>query len=278
MPSLNSIKRQLKSVRSTQKITNAMSLVSTAKLQKQKQRYIVNNVFAEEYHKMLLSAFSGLTIDLSQEKYFNPAPVNNPLHIVITSNSGLCGSYNMELLKYMASTIDKNDPIFAIGTFGIKWLDANGYMVVKRFDRLDDADPEQLNRLIDNILVLYRAGEVSKVDIIYTQYINTLNFSPSTYELLPLEMPDELEHKDIEYGLPEHEMLDVLVPKYISAIIYSTFLEAKTSEHAARRGAMDNANSNAQSLIEEISLQLNQARQATITQEVNEIISGAEAL
>lgn len=255
-----------------------MSLVSTAKLQKQKQRYIVNNMFAEEYHKMLLSAFSGLTIDLQDEKYFNPAPVDNPLHIVITSNSGLCGSYNMELLKYVAATIDKRDPIFAIGSFGIKWLDNNDYMVVKRFEQLDNADPTLINRMIDNILVLYNAGEISKVDIIYTQYINTLTFSPSTYDLLPLEIPEELEHKDIEFGLPEKEMLEMLVPKYISAIIYSTFLEAKTSEHAARRAAMDNANNNAQTLIEEISLQLNQARQATITQEVNEIISGAEAL
>ncbi|MBQ7223403.1 MAG: ATP synthase F1 subunit gamma [Erysipelotrichaceae bacterium] len=275
---VSTIRRQLKSVRSTQKITNAMSLVSTAKLQKQRARMEENSIYSEEFHTMLLSALSGMKEADRDNVYFRPNRVDNPLHIIITSNSGLCGSYNMDLLRYVEKTVNKMDPIFAIGSYGIKWLDSNNYMVIKRFDELDDLEPAVINKLIDNSLELYRRGEISKFDIIYTQYVNTLTFTPATYELLPLEIPKEVEEREVEFAPDLKTVLDNLIPEYISAIVYSTFLEARTSEHAARRSAMDSANKNAQSLIDEISLRLNQARQASITQEVNEITAGADAL
>ncbi len=275
---ISNIRRQLRSVRSTQKITNAMALVATAKLQKQKNSMMENDVYAQTYHEMLLSALSARNTTGKENRYFVDSGVDNPLHIIITSNSGLCGSYNMDLLKYVQEKVDPFDPIFAIGAYGIKWLDENGYMVIRRYSELDDVNPSVLSKMISDAITLFNRGEVNRVDVIYTQFINTLNFQPSVYELLPLEAPEFLEEKDIELVPDRDQLFEYLVPKYISSIVYDCFLEAKTSENASRRSAMDSANKNAQELIDEITLSYNQARQAAITQEVTEITAGADAL
>lgn len=275
---ISNLRRQLKSIKSTQKITNAMALVATAKLQKQKGRMYENNEYADTYYRLLLSALSARHESEETNPLLTKPQCDNPLHIIVSSNSGLCGSYNMDLLKYVEKTISKDDPIFAIGTYGIKWLDNNDYMVIRRYDSLDTNMHFDLNRIIYDMLELYKNGEISKIDIIYTQYVNTMTFSPATYDIMPLDIPENLEVKDIDLSPDRDTVLNYLIPQYVSAVVYSTFLEAKTSEHAARRSAMDNANENAQNLIDEISLSYNQARQASITQEVNEITAGADAI
>ena len=198
---ISNIRRQLRSVRSTQKITNAMALVATAKLQKQKGIMAENNEYASAYQQMILAALSAKNPEQEINEFF-----------------------------------------------------------------------------IDNVITLYQAREISYVDIIYTEYVNTLNFEPSTFQLLPLHVPEGLEEKDIELAPDRQTVLNELIPRYINSVVYSTFLEAKTSEHAARRSAMDSANTNAKTLIDHITLEYNQARQAVITQEVNEITAGADAL
>ena len=275
---ISSIRRQLRSVRSTQKITNAMALVSTAKLQRQKGVMQDNNEYSQAYQEMVLTALSARGTAGESNIYFNDNGADNPLHIVITSNSGLCGSYNMDLLKYVQKYISENEPIFAIGTYGIKWLDENGYLVIRRYTELDNANTTIINKMIDDIIKLYQEKEISYVDIVYTEYINTLTFQPSSFQLLPLHVPDGLEPKEVEFAPDKETVFAYLVPRYINSVVYATFLEAKTSEHAARRSAMDAANNNAKELIEQIQLNYNQARQTAITQEVNEITAGADAL
>ena len=275
---ISNIRRQLKSVKATQKITNAMALVATAKLQKQKGRMTENNTYSNKYYEMILNALSAPKPEKEDNAYLISNNADNLLHIIITSNSGLCGSYNNDLLKYVEKHIDKKDPIFAIGEYGIEWLDNNNYMVIRRINQIEDVQPAVIGKLINDVLVLYRQKEISSIDIVYTQYINTLSFEPSMYQLLPLDPPSYLETKDIEMVPDRNTMLNYLIPQYVSSVIYATFLEAKTSENAARRSAMDNANKNAQDLIERLSLEYNQARQTAITQEVNEITAGADAL
>lgn len=275
---ISNIRRQLRSVRSTQKITNAMALVATAKLQKQKGIMAENNEYASAYQQMILAALSAKNPEQEINEFFIDNGADNPLHIIITSNSGLCGSYNMDLLRYVEKYVSKEEPIFSIGAYGTKWLYDNEYMVIKNFPELENMNPTVLNRLIDNVITLYQAREISYVDIIYTEYVNTLNFEPSTFQLLPLHVPEGLEEKDIELAPDRQTVLNELIPRYINSVVYSTFLEAKTSEHAARRSAMDSANTNAKTLIDHITLEYNQARQAVITQEVNEITAGADAL
>ena len=273
---ISNIRRQLRSVRSTQKITNAMALVATAKLQTQKGIMAENNEYASAYQQMILAALSAKNPEQEINEFFIDNGADNPLHIIITSNSGLCGSYNMDLLRYVEKYVSKEEPIFSIGAYGTKWLYDNEYMVIKSFPELENMNPTVLNRLIDNVITLYQAREISYVDIIYTEYVNTLNFEPSTFQLLPLHVPEGLEEKDIELAPDRQTVLNELIPRYINSVVYSTFLEAKTSEHAARRSAMDSANTNAKTLIDHITLEYNQARQAVITQEVNEITAGYE--
>ena len=237
-----------------------------------------NNIFSNKYYEMILEAMSAPRPAVENNPYLTGNLVENPLHIVITSNSGLCGSYNMDLLKYVEKTVKKEDPIFAIGEYGIEWLDNNDFAVIRRITDLDDVKPSIISKLVYDVLELFKMNEISSIDIIYTQYINTMTFEPSTYHLLPLDLPDELEIKDVELVPDRDSLLDYLIPQYAGAVIYATFLEAKTSEHAARRSAMDSANRNAEDLIERLALEYNQARQMAITQEVNEITAGADAL
>ncbi|MBQ1878232.1 MAG: ATP synthase F1 subunit gamma [Erysipelotrichaceae bacterium] len=273
---ISKIKRQLRSVRSTRKLTNAMALVSTAKMQKQKKAMLVNNDYAEAYYRFVLAALSA---HHKGEKETNPylmkSKVDNPLHIIISSNSGLCGSYNLDLFRYVEENIAKDEPLFVIGNYGIKWLMNNGYMVVKSFSDLDDLRPSRINSLIYDILKLYADDEISSIDIIYTQYVNSLTFVPSTYRLLPIEVGEDIVESEIILEPSRDEVLNRLIPLFVSSMIYSTFLQAKTSEQAARRSAMDGANRNADSLISRLELEYNQARQANITQEMTEIISGS---
>ena len=275
---ISNIRRQLKSVRSTQKITNAMALVATAKLQKQRSAMYQNNEYAQAYHTMLLNAFSARHEGRETNMYFTGNDADNRLNIIITSNSGLCGSYNMDLLRFAQENISRLDPIFAIGSYGIKFLDQEGYMVIRRYDQLDDVNPSVISKMISDALILYRRKEISEINIIYTEFVNTLIYQPSILRLLPLDVPEFIPEKDVEMVPDRDELFNMLVPRYISSIVYDVFLQAKTSENASRRSAMDSANKNAQELIDEITLNYNQARQAAITQEVNEITAGADAL
>ena len=271
---ITKIKRQLRSIKSTKKLTNAMLLVATAKLQKERGRLFANNEYAGVFQELLQKALCAKFDGQETNKFLVESNVNNPLHVVITSNSGLCGSYNMELLKYFAKNVGKDEPIFAIGTYGIRWLMNNDYMVVKGIDELNDFHPATINKLIDNIMTLYANDEISSIDIFYTDYINTLKYEPKIHKLLPIEY-EVTEETDLLLEPSRDEVLDKLIPMYVSSQIYEKFLESKISENAARRLAMDGANQNADNLIGDLQIRYNQARQSAITQEMNEITAGS---
>lgn len=273
---ITKIKRQLRSIKSTKKLTNAMLLVSTAKLQKERGRLFANNSYAGVFEELLYKALCARFEGEETNKFLTQSNIDNPLHIVFTSNSGLCGSYNMELLKFVEKNVSKNEPIFAIGTYGIRWLMSHDYMVVKQIDELNDFHPATINKLIDDIMKLYQNDEISSIDIYYTDYVNTLKYEPRIYPLLPIKYDREvMDETDMLLEPSRDEVLDKLIPMYISSQIYEKFLESKISENAARRLAMDGANKNADALINDLEIRYNQARQAAITQEMNEITSGA---
>ena len=273
---ITKIKRQLRSVKSTRKLTNAMLLVSTAKLQKERGRLFANNSYAGVFEELLYKALCARFEGKETNKFLTQSNVDNPLHIIFTSNSGLCGGYNMELLKFVEANVSKQDPIFAIGTYGIRWLMSHDYMVVKQIDELNDFHPATINKLIDDIMKLYQNDEISSIDIYYTDYVNTLKYEPRIYPLLPIKYDREaMDETDMLLEPSRDEVLDKLIPMYISSQIYEKFLESKISENAARRIAMDGANKNADTLISDLEIRYNQARQSAITQEMNEITSGA---
>ena len=273
---ITKIKRQLRSIKSTKKLTNAMLLVATAKLQKERGRLFANNSYASVFEELLYKALCAKFDGEESNKFLTESNVNNPLHIVFTSNSGLCGSYNLELLKFVEKNISKDEPIFAIGTYGIRWLMSHDYMVVKQIDELNDFHPATIDRLIDNIMKLYQNDEISSIDIYYTDYVNTLKYEPRIYPLLPIIYDrSAMDETDLLLEPSRDEVLDNLIPMYVSSQIYEKFLESKISENAARRLAMDGANQNADNLISDLEIKYNQARQSAITQEMNEITAGS---
>ena len=269
---ISAIKKRLQSVNSTKKLTNATELVATVKLQKYNNKTISNHVYAENLLSFIIDALKAKAPEEENNPYLVKSKVDNPLYIVITSNSGLCGTYNNDILKFVEENVSKDVPIFAIGTVGYNWLMKKGYLVVKKYDELEDVHPRILNNLIDNIMYLYAKDEISEINVVYTDYINTLTYKPEIMKLLPLEV-EVKEHTDLYLEPSRDEVLNSLIPMYVSSQIYVAYLEAKTSENAARRNAMNLANKNADKLINELRLTYNKARQAAITQEMNEIVA-----
>lgn len=269
---ISAIRKRLQSVNSTKKLTNATELVATVKLQKYNTKTLQNYEYAANLLKFISAALKGKGPEVENNPYLIKTQVDNPLYVVITSNSGLCGSYNQELLRFCKENISREGPIFAIGTIGYNWLMKNDYLVVKKYDELEDLQPKILNSLVDNLLALYVADEISEINVVYTKYINTLTYQPTIMKLLPFEI-SETETEEIFLEPSRDEVLNRLIPMYVSSQIYVAYLEAKTSENAARRNAMSMANKNADQLISELRLQYNKARQAAITQEMNEIVA-----
>ena len=273
---ISAIKKRLQTVNSTRKLTNATELVATVKLQKYNTKTRLNEEYSKNLRRFIMLALKGKGPEVEDNPYLVSHDIQNPLYIVITSNSGLCGSYNLEVLKFVEKNVSKDVPIFAIGTIGYNWLMKNDYLVVKRYDELEDLQPSILNTMIDNILTLYTQFEMNEINVVYTKYINTLTYEPTLMKLLPLQMANEDETDETLLLEPSrNEVLDELIPMYISSQIYVAFLEAKTSENAARRNAMNQANKNADKLINELQLYYNKARQAAITQEMNEIVASS---
>ena len=272
---ISAIKKRLQTVNSTKKLTNATELVATVKLQKYNSKTTQNEEYAKNLKRFISLALRAKKDGPETNTYLQHHDIHNPLYIVITSNSGLCGSYNLEVLKFVEKNVTKDVPIFAIGTIGYNWLMKNDYLVVKRYDELEDLQPSILNTMIDNILTLFTKFEMNEINVIYTDYINTLTYVPRLMKLLPFELDEEdlEEDENILLEPSRDEVLSKLIPMYVSSQIYVAFLDAKTAENAARRNAMNLANKNAEKLISELQLNYNKARQAAITQEMNEIVA-----
>lgn len=270
---ISAIKKRLQTVNSTKKLTNATELVATVKLQKYNVKSAQNEEYAKNLKRFISGALKGSRPEVETNPYLIKHDIENPLYIIITSNSGLCGSYNLEVLKFVEENVPKDVPIFAIGTIGYNYLMKNNYLVVKKYDELEDLQPKILNTIIDNILVLYTQYEMNEINVVYTKYINTLTYKPTLLKLLPFEVDEDVNTSEILLEPSRDEVLNKLIPMYVSSQIYVTFLESKTSENAARRNAMNAANKNADKLITELQLYYNKARQAAITQEMNEIVA-----
>lgn len=269
---LSAIRKRLQTVNSTKKLINATELVATVKLQKYNRKTVQNTAYAADLLKFISAAVKGKRPKIEDNPYLIQTKVDNPLYVVITSNSGLCGSYNQEILRFVVENVPKDVPIFAIGTIGYNWLLKNDYLVVKKYDELEDVQPKILNSLCDNLLHLYRTDEISEINVVYTTYVNTLTYQPTMMRLLPFQS-EQVETTDIFLEPSRNEVLNRLIPMYVSSQIYVCYLDAKTSENAARRNAMSMANKNADQLIGDLRLSYNKARQAAITQEMNEIVA-----
>ncbi len=207
--------------------------------------------------------------------------------IVITSNRGLAGGYNSNVVKLITQGDFKKEEleIYAIGKKGRDALNRNGYHIMEENSEIIE-EPSYVDAMVisDKLLKAYAVGEISEIYLAYTGFKNTVVHVPTLLKLLPVETPAEEAGKEPEskammnFEPEDDEALDMIIPKYVTSLIYGGLVEAVASENGARMQAMDSATSNAEEMIDHLSLMYNRARQGSITQELTEIIAGANAI
>lgn len=286
MASMRDIKRRKSSIQSTQQITKAMKLVSTVKLQKAKNRAEQTDPYFNYMYKTVSSmlARSG-NID---HPYLTAGDSKKKAVVVITSNRGLAGGYNSNIVKLITGgDFNKEDlDIYAVGGKGAEALERRGYHIADLQTEMMEAPtyPDAAS-LCSRVLDAFTSGEVGEIYLAYTHFKNTVSQEAKLIKLLPVEIePDSEENQAsdsnilMNYEPNEEEALDMIIPKYVTSLFYGALVEAVASENGARMQAMDSATSNAEEMISDLSLKYNRARQGSITQELTEIIAGANAI
>ena len=284
MASMKDIKRRRDSIQSTGQITKAMKLVSTVKLQKAKGKAESTKPYSDLMYETICNmlARSGNI----NHKYLVPGESSKKAVITITANRGLAGGYNTNLTKLITeSGIPKEDiDIVAIGTKGRDYLARRGYNISEDdSDIINEPLYTDARSICDKLLERFAAGEIGEIYLAYTSFKNTVVHEPKLIKLLPVSVDtDGLSSGEdttpMNYEPAEDEALNLIIPKYVCRLIYGALIEAVASENGARMQAMDNATSNADEMISDLSLKYNRARQASITQELTEIIAGANAI
>lgn len=287
MASMRDIKRRKGSIQSTQQITKAMKLVSTVKLQRAKQRAEQSKAYFNCMYETVTSVLAK-TGNLNHP-YLNGGDSAKKAVIVITSNRGLAGGYNSNIVKLVTkqSGFNKEDlRIYAVGKKGKDALNRYGYEIVEEdSDIIEEPLYVDAMALSSRVLEAYTKGEVGEIYIAYTAFKNTVVHEPILLKLLPVEPEKKVEEAQgkeskalMSFEPNDDEALEMIIPKYVTSLIYGGLIEAVASENGARMQAMDSATSNAEEMIDHLSLMYNRARQGSITQELTEIIAGANAI
>ena len=289
MASMRDIKRRKTSIQSTQQITKAMKLVSTVKLQRTKAHAENAKPYFQCMYETVLSVL-GKTGAI-EHPYLTGGESGKKAVITITSNRGLAGGYNSNIVKLITGTDwDKKDTyIYAIGKKGRDTLKRRGYIIKEDYSEvINEPIYADACEICDKLLSEFAAGEIGEIWLAYTGFKNTVSHIPTLMKLLPVSISDEElagsedTAKDdkvlMNYEPEETEAMDLIIPKYVTSLVYGALVESVASENGARMQAMDSATSNAEEMIGTLELQYNRARQGHITQELTEIIGGADAL
>ena len=286
MASMRDIKRRKSSIQSTQQITKAMKLVSTVKLQKSKRRAMdARDYFSYMYRTVQSMLAKAGTI---QHPFITPTEGGKKAVVMITGNRGLAGGYNSNVIKLITrGELNKEDLIiYTLGSKGREAMARYGYELAEDYsDMIENPEYIDAMRLSANLLNAFKQGEIGEIYLAYTHFKNTVVHEPVLMKLLPVEADASAgETEESEMDIPmnfepaEQEALDLIIPKYVTSLIYGGMVESVASENGARMQAMDSATSNAEELVEKLTLQYNRARQGSITQELTEIIAGANAI
>ena len=286
MASMRDIKRRRSSIQGTQQITKAMKLVSTVKL----QRARANAERSKEYFTCMYDTVNSILSRVGhlEHKYLVPGASRKKAVVVITSNRGLAGGYNSNVVKLVTRNPQWNREDVVVYTLGNKGREAfarYGYQIKPCENDIVEspvyADAMALSR---ELLQSFAAGEVGEIYLAYTAFKNTVSHVPTLLKLLPVEYAPQADEKSgkaeavMDFEPEDSEALDLILPKYMTSLIYGALVESVASENGARMQAMDSATSNAEEMINDLALKYNRARQGSITQELTEIIAGAEAL
>ncbi len=287
MASMRDIKRRRTSISSTQQITKAMKLVSTVKLQKAKQHAESTTPYFNYMYNTICSMLAK-TKNINHP-YLMQRDGGKKGVIVISSNRGLAGGYNSNVVKLIRDFDEitpENSQLYCIGRKGMEGLTHRGYQVaVDESDVMEAPTYDDASRICKQLLDAYAAGEITEIYLAYTHFKNTVVHEPKLLKLLPVEISEEEIAESGEgsnvlmnFEPNPEEAIGMIIPKYVTSLVYGALIEAVASENGARMQAMDSATSNAEEMIENLTLSYNRARQGSITQELTEIIAGAEAI
>ena len=282
MANLRAIRTRIKSVENTRQITKSMKMVAAAKLRRTQSAFASLRTYAEQCGSLLteISAEFGEI----QNPYLKPHPENRRVcYVLIVGNRGLCGTYNQSLLRYCENLIrncDRDCYVIVGGRWGKDLIAAAGIRVQETFEVSDTPKHEEALILADRLRQLYREGTVDEIVLVYQHYRSVLSQVPTETQLFPLkrEESENTEVGDTIFEPNRESLLNTLLDMYIGNTVHAILLEARTGEHSARMTAMTAAADNTEELINDLTLELNHARQAAITTEISEIAGGAEAL
>ena len=271
------IKKRIKSVSSSYKITSAMKLVSTVKLKKWKNKMLANKEYASQIDEIAKTVFSN--IEKSNNPFFQERNADKNLYIVLSSSLGLCGAYNNNIFRVADAKIKDSDDAIILGNKAISHYKDGAFNHIETFKEYSGVNNEStINAIVEYIKYEYIKGTYQEVHIIYTSYKNSLVFHPVDYTLLPLKMEETETSAYPPIMEPNQEaLINVLVPIYLKNSVYAKFLESEVCEQAARSNAMENATKNAEELLENLQIEFNKARQGAITQEITEIVGASQS-
>jgi len=290
MPSLDDLKKRIKSVKSTQKITKAMKMVAAAKLRKAQENAEKGRPFSDKMHDIILNLSNSISDKDNASKFLvGTGKDTTHLCVVITADRGLCGGFNTNICRKARNYFDKilkenkTLKIFAVGSKGYDQLKRiYGKYIVKKvnfkgFKKITYKEAERVGKII---IKLFDESQFDVCKIFYNKFKNVITQIPQEQLLIPMESKKKEKVPDsfYEFEPEENEILNDLLPRNISTQIFKAFLENAASEQGSRMTAMDNATRNAGDLVDRLTINYNRSRQAAITKELIEIISGAESL
>ena len=280
---MKAVKLRIKSVQSTMQITKAMELVASSKLRKAKERAEVCRPYFETMHETLAEIAQGNT-DFSSV-YARESQNEKHCYVLLAGDRGLAGGYNTNLFKCLeAASKDQEFVVLPIGKKAVEYSKRNGFAcVTESFGEIADISVADCFEMANLLCGEFKKGEFGHIDLCYTRFVSMLSQQPSAIPALPLD--DLTQEKDtrgirnlILYEPDASEVFEAIVPEYLAGLIYGAVCESVASELAARRTAMEAATNNAEEMIEKLNLHYNRARQASITQEITEIVGGAEGV
>ena len=283
---MKAVKLRIRSVQSTMQITKAMELVAASKLRKAKERADVCRPYFKELYQTLQDIANGNT-DFSS-KYVRVSDNEKTCVVVIAGDRGLAGGYNANLFRALENSIKgKSIVVLPVGKKAVEYCERRGYEILTRtFGEIARLDVSSCFGMANLICSEYGKGSFGHVDLCFTRFISMLSQQTDVLDLLPLselskdQDPEHLKSiRDlILYEPGASEVFDAIVPEYLAGVLYGAVCESVASELAARRTAMDSATKNAEEMIDQLNLFYNRARQASITQEITEIVAGAESV
>lgn len=273
------IKRRMKSIESTKKITKAMALVATSKLRKVRKSLKYSSDYYENIKNIFESAISELPEDF-ESIYLENKSNKKKLYIILTSDMGLCGGFNNNIALYINDNLkeDKeNIEIVTIGTKGKTYLKKYKLSSTKEYGYLNDIPTkEEINDIYNYVISKYVKKEVSQINIVYTQFISPIRQNINEIKLLPIERK-ELKESGFLIEPKTEKIFDNIVDIYLKSQLLQFIISSKVSEHSSRRLAMESATDSADEILKTLNTKFNRIRQSIITQEISEIVGGAEA-